>query len=250
MQFITPNWAAPKNVKALTTTRLGGVSEGCFASMNLGDHVADNPEHVTHNREQLLQALSLTPPAQWLKQVHSTTVIKAKADNQCPEADACWSDEAGLACIVMTADCLPVFFCNAQGTQIAVAHAGWRGLLDGILESTLAAFSDPEQVHCWLGPAIGPNAFEVGAEVREAFVEKNSQAAAAFKPVVDKPHKYFADLYALARLRLALAGVPVTQISACDLCTYSDEERFFSYRRDGQTGRMASLIWIDAGHNS
>lgn len=250
MQFITPNWGAPGNIKALTTTRLGGVSGDVFSSLNLGDHVGDSAEDVAQNRLQLLQSLSLEQ-AQWLQQVHSTKTVKAQTDGSVPEADACWSDEPGLACIVMTADCLPVFFCDSHGTQVAVAHAGWRGLLDGVLESTLAVFADMGSVHCWLGPAIGPNAFEVGAEVRGAFITQNSHAVAAFKPVVGKEHKYLADLYQLARLRLSLAGVPDTQISSCDLCTYTDaEQRFFSYRRDGQTGRMASLIWIDRCHKS
>ncbi|MGH1463047.1 MAG: peptidoglycan editing factor PgeF [Neptuniibacter sp.] len=243
MHFITPQWHAPANVKALTTTRLGGYSSAPFASLNLGDHVDDDKARVEQNRAHLLQNLGLDKAPQWLSQVHGTEVIKAQPDNVCRTADACWTDEQGLACVVMTADCLPVFFADSAGTRVAVAHAGWRGLLDGVLEQTLKVFPDPEEVCVWFGPAIGPEAFEVGEEVVEQFVSKQTEAQAAFVPVVGKNDKHLADIYQLATLRLRSAGV--TNITGCDMCTYSDDKHFFSYRRDGQTGRMASLIWLE-----
>ncbi|WP_299179858.1 peptidoglycan editing factor PgeF [uncultured Neptuniibacter sp.] len=243
MEFITANWDAPIRVKAVTTTRSGGFSTGGYAGLNLGDHVQDHPEIVSQNRALLLAELGLERQPQWLNQVHGTCLVKASDDGSVPEADACWSDEQGLACIVMTADCLPVFFADDQAKQVAVAHAGWRGLLDGVVEKTLEIFADPAKVHVWLGPAIGPDAFEVGPEVLDSFTRQMQQADSAFTPVPDTPEKYMADLYALARLKLEQQGV--VHISGGDLCTYTDSERFYSYRRDGQTGRMASLIWIE-----
>lgn len=245
MQPIIADWDAPKNVHALTTTRLGGVSEAPYAGLNLGDHVNDDPAAVAQNRQQLIDALGLKQSPQWLQQVHGITVVKAQADGCVPEADACWSDQPGQACIVMTADCLPVFFTDTQGSRVAVAHAGWRGLADGVLEATLACFDDPAQVICWLGPAIGPDAFEVGGEVREQFCAHLAESEQAFKPVAGKEaeDKWLADIYQLARLRLNAAGV--TQIRGGEHCTYSDADQFYSYRRDGVTGRMASVIWLD-----
>lgn len=243
MQFITAQWHAPKQVKALTTTRLNGFSEAPFDSLNLGDHVEDDAARVAQNRTQLLQGLGLDRSPQWLQQVHGTEVIKASSDGVVHQADACWSNEAGQVCVVMTADCLPVFFTDKQGQKVAVAHAGWRGLLDGVLENTLEIFNDPEDVFVWFGPAIGPSAFEVGEEVLEQFAAKQPESKTAFAPVQGKLGKYLANIYKLAEMRLKRAGV--SEISGCDLCTYTDQERFFSYRRDGKTGRMASLIWIE-----
>ena len=245
MQPIIADWDAPNNVHALTTTRVGGVSEAPYAGLNLGDHVSDDPAAVAQNRQQLIDALGLKQSPQWLQQVHGITVVKAQADGCVPEADACWSDQPGQACIVMTADCLPVFFTDKQGNCVAVAHAGWRGLADGVLEATLACFDDPAQVICWLGPAIGPDAFEVGGEVRAQFCAHLPESEQAFKPVVGKTaeDKWLADIYQLARLRLNAAGV--TRISGGEHCTYSDAKQFYSYRRDGVTGRMASVIWLD-----
>lgn len=243
MQFITAQWRAPKQVKALTTTRLNGFSEAPFDSLNLGDHVEDDAARVAQNRTQLLQSLDLDTPPQWLQQVHGTEVVKASSGGVIHQADACWSDETGQACVVMTADCLPVFFTDKQGQKVAVAHAGWRGLLDGVLENTLDIFNDPEDVFVWFGPAIGPSAFEVGEEVLEQFAAKQPDSKTAFEPVQGKVGKYLANIYQLAEMRLKRAGV--SEISGCDLCTYTDQERFFSYRRDGKTGRMASLIWIE-----
>ncbi len=244
--FITPQWPAPGNVKALQSTRLGGVSVGDFAGFNLGDHVNDNLEHVAQNR--VLFEQNLPQPALWLKQVHSTVVVNEAQAASNPVADASYTRLKNQVCTVMTADCLPVLFCNTSGTQVAAAHAGWRGLVNGVLEETLNTFKDsPQAIMAWLGPAIGPTKFEVGQEVFEAFCAQNSQAHLAFKKVanINTAHeqKWLADLYALARLRLKEYGVE--SISGGDFCTYSDEARFFSYRRDNSCGRMASSIWLE-----
>jgi YfiH family protein len=226
-------------VRACTTTRAGGVSEGPWASLNLGDHVDDDPAAVAANRARLAGELALPREPQWLRQVHGTRVRAPDAEADC--ADACFEDRPGRVCAVLTADCLPVLLCNAAGTRVAAAHAGWRGLVAGVLEQTAARFDDPPaQILAWLGPAIGPQAFEVGDEVRAAFVGADTAAAAHF--VAKRPGHWLADLYGLARLRLARAGI--TQVSGGGFCTYREPERFYSYRRDGITGRMASLIWI------
>ncbi len=245
LPLIRPDWPAPSKVFAAVSTRQGGVSAAPYASLNLGTHVGDAPEAVAENRVRLLQALGQAP-AQWLNQVHGTVVVEAEADPArraawVPDADAVTTAQAGLPCVVMTADCLPVFFCDRAATRVAVAHAGWRGLCDGVLEATLARFSDPAQVLCWLGPAIGPQAFEVGAEVRAAFMAQDAGAEACFRPA-PAAGKFLADIYALARLRLQAAGV--SAVYGGDFCTVSDSARFFSYRRDGRTGRMASVIWL------
>ena len=243
MEFITAQWDAPKRVHALTTTRIGGVSEGVYQGLNLGDHVSDRECDVQTNRQQLTALLGLARRPQWLSQVHGVELVKAIDDGVKREADACWTDERGLACVIMTADCLPVFFSNREGSQVAVAHAGWRGLLNGVLEKTLSVFHDPADLHVWLGPAIGPNAFEVGRDVYEQFCSYSPEAQTAFTPLIDREGKYLADIYRLAALRLKHAGV--IDVTSSDLCTYSDAERFYSYRRDGETGRLASLIWIE-----
>ena len=241
MKLIAADWSAPKNIRAITTTRLGGYSVGPYAGLNLGDHVDDAPESVIKNRRQLVQELDLIKPPQWLNQVHGTEVIKAVGDGKTKQADACWTDEKDQSCIVMTADCLPVFYTDQQGSRVAVAHAGWRGLADGVLEQTLKVFSDPSKVIVWLGPAIGQQAFEVGGEVREQFCDLLAESAAAFVPSVNQD-KWLADIYQLARLRLNRAGV--SKISGGSHCTATQSELFYSYRRDGVTGRMASVIWI------
>lgn len=243
MDFVKANWKVPSHVRALTTTRLGGVSQGAFAALNVGDHVSDSESDVYKNRELLSAHLKLTREPQWLSQVHGIELVKAKDDAVRREADACWTDEKGLACVVMTADCLPVFFSDSAGSKVAVAHAGWRGLLNGVLENTLSLYPNPSDVHVWFGPAIGPDVFEVGTEVKEQFCDNSSAASAAFKPVALKQDKYMANIYALAEMRLRSQGV--VHIASSDLCTYSDGERFYSYRREGQTGRLASLIWIE-----
>ncbi|WP_027854026.1 peptidoglycan editing factor PgeF [Marinobacterium litorale] len=245
MKLIRADWQAPDHIHALTTTRLDGYSHAPFASLNLGTHVGDDPEAVAQNRQILLQALGLEKTPQWLNQVHGVQVVEASDDGQVREADGCWSEQPGVACVVMTADCLPVLFCDTRGRKVAAAHAGWRGLVDGVLEQTLSVFEKPGDVHVWLGPAIGPLAFEVGDEVRARFIEQQSAAESAFVVSPTDPSKWLADLYRLARLRLEAQGV--TQISGGDYCTFSESDYFFSYRRDGQTGRMASLIWIEPG---
>ncbi len=237
--FILPDWPAPASVRALQTTRLGGVSPAPWDSLNLGDHVGDDPLRVAANRALVQLELPGTPC--WLQQVHGVKVIDAACSPPGCEADAAMARVAGAVCVVMTADCLPVLFCDRAGTVVAAAHAGWRGLLDGVLESTIAAMGVAGgELMAWLGPAIGPQAFEVGDEVKAAFVARSSEAAVAFR--AGKPGKWFADLELLARQRLQAAGV--TSIYGGGLCTFSDSQRFFSYRRDGQTGRLASLICL------
>ncbi|PSL14283.1 hypothetical protein CLV44_1086 [Marinobacterium halophilum] len=242
MKLIRPAQPLAPGVAALTTTRDGGVSLAPWDSLNLGDHVGDDPTAVAENRRRLQQALQLGQP-QWLSQVHGVQVVEARADGVVREADGCWTRTPGVVCTVMTADCLPVLFADAQGTCVAAAHAGWRGLLNGVLEATLDVFDDPAQVRAWLGPAIGPTAFEVGPEVRAAFLAADAGAELAFKPSPGHAGHWLADLYALARRRLLAAGV--TTVRGGDYCTHDEHERFFSYRRDGKTGRMASLIWIE-----
>jgi YfiH family protein len=235
--WITPDWPAPQNVRALITTRIGGVSTGPYASMNPADHVGDDPQAVAANRALLRERLPSEPF--WLKQIHGDFVAEAGVGPV--EADACISRVAEQVCVVLTADCLPVLLCAANGSVVGAAHAGWRGLCTGVLERTVAAMGVPgNQVLAYLGPAIGPRVFEVGSEVREAFMAQDASATAAFVP--QDNGKYLADLYLLARQRLAKVGV--TQVYGGGDCTYSNAERFFSYRRDGATGRMAALVWI------
>ena len=235
---LLPEWPAPAHVRSCVTTRAGGVSLPPFDRLNLGTHVGDDVEAVAHNRQRLQALLGCWPT--WLNQVHSPDVVEA-APAQVLTADASWTATPGVAALVMTADCLPVLFCDRAGTRVAAAHAGWRGLAGGVLENTLKALTfDPAETLVWLGPAIGPAAFEVGAEVREAFVAEHAEAASAFVPGA-QPGKFMADIYQLARIRLAAQGV--TAIYGGGLCTVSDP-RFFSYRRAARTGRFASLIWL------
>jgi len=236
---LVPDWPAPKNVRALQTTRNGGCSVNPYASLNLGDHVGDAPLAVERNR-MLLQPLLPSEPV-WLKQVHGSEVVDAGQASCWPQADACITSHPGAVCVVMTADCLPVLLCDEQGSVVGAAHAGWRSLCDGIIEQTVRAMNvPPPSLMAWLGPAIGPQAFEVGEEVRAAFVAQQPQAAAAFAP--RGSGKWFADIYQLARLRLH--ALNITRIYGGGLCTYTDPKRFFSYRRDGETGRMGTFIWI------
>ena len=239
--FIYPDWPAPANVKCLQTTRIGGFSKAPYDSLNLALHVDDDQLDIEKNRRLLQESLPSQPI--WLNQVHSKTVINASDCSATPDADASYSREMGRVCCVLTADCLPVLFCDSQGSVVAAAHAGWRGLSAGILESTVASMNiAPKQLMAWLGPAIGPNAFEVGDEVKQVFVAQHEQANQAF--VVHGQRKWLADLYLLARIRLNQLGI--TQIYGGDYCTYQDSTRFFSYRRDGSCGRMATLIWLQA----
>jgi len=241
--FIVPDWPAPANIKAVSTTRLGGVSQQPYLGLNLGLHVGDNKEHVQRNREQLQQELRLVEPPAWLNQIHSTEVIDLNASlTVVPDADGSYTQTSGIACTVMTADCLPVLLCDTGGNQVAAVHAGWRGAADGIIEAALDKFTVPsDQILAWLGPAIGPDAFEVGSEVRELFLAEQPQAELAFKPHGDK---WLADLYLLARQRLQRYGVK--KIYGGEFCTFSNPDCFYSYRRDGVTGRQASLTWIEA----
>lgn len=239
--FITADWPAPSNVHAVTTTRIGGSSFAPYASFNLAEHVEDDAIAVTENRARLRELLLLPSDPVWLTQVHGNRMIDAADQNADRRADASMSNTPGIVCSVMTADCLPVLLCNTAGTRVAAAHAGWRGLLAGVIEQTIEAMqTDNDELMVWLGPAIGPQSYEVGAEVRETFLLINQASEAAFKPTGES--KWLMDIYALARLRLGDMGI--TNIHGGDLCTYSDAERFYSYRRDGVTGRMASLIWM------
>lgn len=236
--LITPDWPAPAHVKSLMTTRVGGVSVGPFTSLNLGAHVHDDPLAVIENRRRLREALPAEPV--WLNQIHGTQVIPADGASGVPDADASYTRTPHTVCAVLTADCLPVLFCARDGSVVAAAHAGWRGLAAGVLESTLDAMQvPPDEVIAWLGAAIGPDAFEVGAEVRDTFITSHPQSVAAFTP---RQHKWLADIYTLARIRLNVCGV--TAVYGGGLCTYTDAARFYSYRRDGVTGRMATLIWL------
>lgn len=249
LPLITPNWSAPTHIKAFSTTRLGGVSEGAYHGLNLGLHVSDDVQHVLENRQLLCSELSLASPFCWLNQTHSTQLLKIVSDTaQQIEADAAWSDQAQQVCVVMTADCLPVLITDKKGSFVCAIHAGWRGLCDGIIEQSLTqicAQRDIDSRDClvWLGPCIGKTAFEIGAEVREQFIAKDALAVEAFTVHKDR---YLADLHQLARLRLAPFNV--AEITSSEHCTYSDELRFYSYRRDGQTGRLATLIYIDTNN--
>ncbi|TAN50129.1 MAG: peptidoglycan editing factor PgeF [Methylococcaceae bacterium] len=233
---LTPDWPAPNHVLALVTTRLGGVSAAPYSGFNLAGHVADHPADVAENRRLLREGLRLPAEPVWLDQVHGSEVIDA-AVAEFRLADASHTGQAGVVLAVLTADCLPVLFCDSAGTRIAAAHAGWKGLLAGVLQNTARAMGKGE-IMAWLGPAIGPGAFCVGGEVREAFVQRLAGAEAAFQP---HGRQWLADLYTLARLALLEAGVE--RVYGGGLCTWSDAARFYSYRREPVTGRMASLIW-------
>lgn len=238
--WIVPQWPASCRVRALSTTRSGGVSLGPYTSLNLGDHVGDDPCAVAENRLRVRQALALPCDPTWLQQIHGVRVVEARPA-AIEKADASIARGAGVVCAVMTADCLPVLFSDRAGSVVAAAHAGWRGLQNGVLEATVADMAvAPDQIIAWLGPAIGPDAFEVGSAVRDAFVAAQREAADAFRP--SPQGRWLADIYALARQRLA--RVRVAAVYGGDSCTYNDPLRFYSFRRDGVTGRMASLIWL------
>lgn len=240
MKLILPDWPAPARVRSMMTTRAGGVSHAPWASLNLGDHVGDDPRHVAANRARLRQQLPAEPA--WLSQVHGDRVVRIGEDSN-READAACTRLTGQVCAVLTADCLPVLFCDRAGSVVAAAHAGWRGLAGGVLEATVAAMQvQPGEMLAWMGAAIGPQAFEVGDEVRQVFVGQHPDSAAAFLPH-PVPGKWLADIYQLARIRLNHAGVQA--IFGGGRCTFDEAETFYSYRRDGVTGRMATLIWIE-----
>lgn len=241
VELIRPEWPAPANVFAVSTTRGGGVSKGVYASFNLGSHAGDDSAAVAENRRRLLKALKFEQEPFWLKQVHGTRVARLDGHPVDEPADAAVSGVPQQACVVMTADCMPVLFCDRAGSIVAAAHAGWRGLSAGVLETTLAAMQMPgTEILAWLGPAIGPEVYEVGEEVRQAFVTHETRAERAFR--AHGQGKWLCDLYMLARQRLSQAGVE--HIYGGGFCTYTDKQRFFSYRRDGECGRMASLICL------
>lgn len=237
----TPDWPLPPGVRAASTTRLGGASGGPFAGFNLGDHVGDDPRAVAANRAALGAALGLPAPPGWLSQVHGCAVA-GPDDPAGSAADARYADRPGVVCAVLTADCLPLLLCSDDGREIAAVHCGWRGLAAGIVGRAIGRFATPARaVSAWLGPAIGPVAFEVGPEVREAFVRADAGAAACFR--AGRGTRWLADLCGLARRALLAGGVQ--RIAGGGVCTVADAARFYSYRRDGVTGRMASLIWRD-----
>jgi len=244
--WLQAEWPAPRNVRTASTVRAGGISAPPFDSLNLGAHVGDQPDAVSSNRQRLREALQLPAEPRWLNQVHGTAVVEAGHWTATPDADACIARAANQVCVVMTADCLPVLFCSREGDRVAAAHAGWRGLAGGVLESTVSSLGLPgSELLAWLGPAIGPDVFEVGDDVRIAFTSQDAAAARAFRPsyrLGHRPGHWLADIYLLARLHLARLGV--TAVYGGGLCTMSDTARFFSFRRDGKTGRMASLIWM------
>ena len=242
--WIVPTWEAPANVGALMTTRNGGVSTGPYASLNLGTHVGDADAAVAENRRRLGVHLPAAP--RWLRQVHGTAVVvhRARPAAEPPIADGAATREHGVVCAVLVADCLPVLLADRAGTAVGIAHAGWRGLAAGVVERTVASLADlgasADRLVAWLGPAIGPAAFEVGGEVRASFVGADVGAGQAFVP--GAPGKWHADLRALARRRLAACGVRA--IAEDDACTVSDAARFYSWRRDRGGGRMAALVWL------
>ncbi len=280
--WIVPDWPAPTNVRAVMTTRAGGVSAAPFDSLNPASHVGDDPASVAENRRILRETLPVEPL--WLNQVHGPRVFElvlptpprpASEEEESaspaggggwegengisrvvfgtgaisPEADASFTRQSGQVCAVLTADCLPVLFCDDAGTVVAAAHAGWRGLASGVLEETVRAMNvDPGRILVWLGAAIGLDSFEVGPEVRETFVAQHPMAGIAFRPALpgtldETPRKWLADIYMLARVRLAAIGVE--RVYGGGECTFKDSRRFYSYRRDGRTGRMASLVWFE-----
>lgn len=242
--FLQADWPAPAHVRTLITTRQGGISRGAYATLNVGAHVGDAAAAVAHNRALVQQQAGL--PLAYLNQTHGTEVVSATAalaalhGGQPLDADASVDDTGTVACAIMTADCLPVLLCHRDGTVVAAAHAGWRGLAAGVLQNTVAAMAvPPAEIIAWLGPAIGVDAFEVGAEVRQVFCRANRQAESAFN-AIGAGH-YLADIYRLARLALAIAGVQA--VYGGQHCTVLERDTFFSYRRDGATGRMVSAVW-------
>ncbi|KPQ27180.1 MAG: hypothetical protein HLUCCX14_16020 [Marinobacter excellens HL-55] len=243
---LRPDWQAPSHIKALSATRKGGASQSPWCSLNLGSHVDDNPEQVAENRQRLADLAGLSAGnIGWLNQIHGTGVVELTPTNVnvVTTADASYTRHPGIACAILTADCLPVILTDAEGSVVGAAHAGWRSLCGGVLENLITAMAvPPSNLRAWLGPAIGPDNFEVGPEVREAFVEQNSEAIKAFTQTGARPGHFMADIYQLATQRLNKAGV--LSVSGGGLCTVNDKDRFYSYRRDGQTGRMATLVWV------
>ena len=247
MSVIIPDWPCPVSIRAYATRRRGGVSTPPWNSLNLAYHVGDNPVAVQQNWQMLSALLRFPSTPQLLEQVHGTDVVDASDNGTFQRADGCYSNQPGVICTVMTADCLPILVCNRQGTEVASLHAGWRGLADGIIANGIARFSSPpEQLMAWLGPAISQAFLEVGEDVYEAFMKNEAlwgsrlELESCFRTT--RPDHWQCDLYALARLALKALGV--RGIYGGQFCTFADADLFYSYRRDGQTGRMASLIWI------
>ena len=248
-RWLTPDWPAPANVHAATTLRTGGVSCGTYGSLNPAMHVGDDAALVKQNRQLIKGWLTLPSEPVWLDQIHSNRAIQALRNTPLQQADASYTAESGVVCAVMTADCLPLLVCATDGSQVAAIHAGWRGLLAGVIGNTLTAIKAPprsffstrskEDFLIWLGPAIGADCFEVGAEVRNAFMKKSIAFGSAFKQQSNS--KWLADIYQLARIDLAMLGID--KVYGGEFCTFTEHERFYSYRRDKETGRMVTLIW-------
>ncbi|MEE9356327.1 MAG: peptidoglycan editing factor PgeF [Methylococcaceae bacterium] len=236
--WITPDWPAPENIHACSTTRSGGVSKNQYATLNLANHVGDHSEDVLENRKRLREQLRLPVDPTWIEQVHGCHIVQVDQVDSLVKADASFTRTSQSICAVMTADCLPILLCDKKGQFIAAIHAGWRGLAQGIIEKTVN-LANANNLLAWLGPAIGPTCFEVGIDVYNQFVLHSPALNQVFRPHQNK--KWLADLYLLAKMKLSAVGVK--QIYGGQFCTYSDPQRFFSYRRDGETGRMATLIW-------
>ncbi len=240
MNWIRPEWSVASGIHAAVTLRAGGVSCGKFDSLNLAVHVNDNLESVLLNRQRVIEGLALPSEPVWLQQVHGSKVIKVQQNTPLKQADASYADQLGVVCAVLTADCLPILVATDDGLQVAAIYAGWRGLLTGVIERTIDALQTT-RLAVWLGPAIGVDCFEVGSEVRAAFIDKSVDYAAGFRLL--SADKYLADIYTLARIALNSLGISHSRVYGGGFCTVTDVQRFYSYRRDGETGRMATLIW-------
>lgn len=254
IKSIYPYWSAPKNIRAFTSTRIGGVSKAPYDSLNLGSRTADNLTDVCQNRQRIIEAEHIPSEPYWLNQTHSNKVLDISLiPLQAPsgiinqneaQADASYTSQAKQVSVVLTADCMPVLFCSIKGDEVAAAHAGWRGLCNGILEETVKKFSCPvNEILAWLGPAISQQKFEVGEEVKQAFEQVDAKASAAFKLINANQQKYLANLYLIAKQRLQAMGI--LKIFGGDYCTFIEQDKFFSYRRDQTTGRMATMIWFE-----
>ncbi len=238
VEVVKADWPAPANVQAFTTTKMGGFSKDAWSSMNLGQRCGDKPAAVQRNREKLVSQLPAAP--KWLQQVHGRRVLThSLVGSETPKADAMVSFSPGQVCAILTADCLPVLFCNRAGNRIAAAHAGWRGLAQGVLQAAAKQMDEaPGEIMAWLGPAIGPKVYQVGEDVRQAFAQEHG---IYFRKNGDR---WSLDLCGVARRMLTQLGIAA--VYGGHFCTFSDSERFFSFRRDGVTGRMASVIWLES----